>query len=540
MSQSITIVNGGALEGAEQFSRETALWAPSMRSPDQVINGVKPLADARGRDVVRNNGYASGAAALHKDSIVGAQYRLNAQPNWRLLSTLGGAFDETWADEFQTVVEARFALLSDSEAAWLDAQRVNTLTGMIRLAVGIFLMTGEFIATCEWIREANRPVRTALQFVSSDRLCNPDGQSDTRTLRRGVERDLRGRALAYHFRMGERLDPYPDDLSFRWTRVPTIKPWGRKQVIHILEQSLPDQSRGVSEMLSAMKQMKTLQKFTDVTLQSAIISASYAAAIESELPNDAVAAALGAMGSSDPGASLLGVYRSYMTALGSYLTDANNIRIDGAQIPHLFPGTKLNITPAKTAGGVGTGFEESLMRHTAAALGVSYEELSRDFSKTNYSSGRAAMGVSAKFMASRKKHLADRIANEVYALVLEEEMAAGNVPLPRGVTRDDFYQPLAKEAFTACKWIGSGAGQIDELKETQASMLRIASGLSTYEMETARLGNDWREVFAQRARENKVIEDLDLTFDTNTVKPNGAIEDPNAAAGNQTGQGAAQ
>lgn len=517
------VFNGGALEGAGKISRETLLWHPSMRSPDSVINSAKPLADARGRDSVRNTGYVSGAVAVHKDSIVGAQYRLNAQPNWRLLSTISKSFDETWADEFQETVEARFNLLADSNYSWLDAQRVNTLTGMVRLAIGVFLITGEVIGTCEWIREAGRPVNTAIQFVNGDRLCNPNNTMDTRFLRRGIERDVRGRAIAYNFRLGDLYDFYPDELPMTWRRVPVEKPWGRRQVVHIVEQQMPDQSRGLSDMVAALKNMHMTKKFQEVTLQNAIVNATYAAAIESELPSDAVAAALG-QGSGDVGNAMLGVYGAYMGALSQYLGASNNIRVDGAQIPHLFPGTKLTMQPAKTSGGVGTGFEESLLRHTAAALGLSYEELSRDFSKTNYSSGRAAMGLSARFMASRKKHVADRLASEIYSLVLEEEMANGNVPLPARVTRDVFYAPLAKEAFTSSTWIGSGAGQIDELKETQAALLRIAGGISTWEREAARLGMDWRELFAQRSREEETIKKLGLDFDLSAKKPLGKQE----------------
>lgn len=540
----IKVFNGGALEGAGQFNRETAMWQPSMRSPDNIINLAKPLADSRSRDSGRNDGYVSGAVSYTKDSIVGAQYRLNARPNVRFLSTLNKGFDEEWSEEFQQVIEARFSLLGESDSAWLDASRVNPFTAMVRLAVGIYVFSGEFIGTCEWIREAARPANTAIQFVSPDRLCNPYGRMDTRTLRRGVEKDLRGKALSYWFRMGDAFDPYPDDFAYRWTNVPAEKPWGRKQVIHIREQQLPDQTRGLSDMVAALKNMRMTKKFQEVTLQNAVINASYAAAIESELPSEAIAAALGAQGGTDPGSAMLGVYQAYMSALGQYLGAANNIHVDGAKIPHLFPGTKLNMQPAKTTGGVGTSFEESLMRHTAAALGLSYEEFSRDFSKTNYSSGRAAMGVSARFMASRKRHVADRFASSVYALVLEEEMANGNVPLPARVQRDVFYAPLAKEAFTQATWIGSGAGQIDELRETQAAMLRISGGLSTWEQETARLGMDWREVFQQRAREQSVIDELDLTFDMSVTKPQGHTEkptdvlvgkegDPNADTGQQ-------
>lgn len=528
-SSSVRMLNGGALEGADNFSRETFLWRPSMRSPDGVINSVKPLADARGRDTVRNSGLAFGAVALHKDSIVGAQYRLNCIPNWTVLGDYNKGFDETWAGEFQQIMEARFSLLADGNDAWLDAQRVNTLTGMVRLAIGVFLMTGELLATAEWVRESDRPVNTAIQFVSGDRLTNPNGTMDTQFLRRGIERDLRGKALAYNFRMDDPLDPYPDKKFMTWRRVPVAKPWGRKQVIHIVEQNLPDQSRGISDMVACLKNMHMTKKFSEVTLQNAIVNATYAASIESELPNDVLAVAMGQSSATSPGQALLGVYGAYMGALGQFLDDANNIRIDGAKIPHLFPGTKLNMQPAKTAGGVGTSFEESLHRHTAASLGLSYEEFSRDFSKTNYSSGRAAMGVSARFMAARKKHVADRFATEVFALVLEEEMANGNVPLPRGVKRDVFYRPLAKEAFTTCKWIGSGAGQIDELKETQAAILRIASGLSTYEAEGARLGVDWRDLFSQHKREKALRESYDLEFDLSAKKPTGAAGGPEDA-----------
>ena len=86
---------GGALEGAEYTSRETMLWHADRRSPDQIINQVKEEADLRGRDIVTNDGYAQGVVEIHRDTIVGNQYRLNAQPNWQVLSHLySSRFDE--------------------------------------------------------------------------------------------------------------------------------------------------------------------------------------------------------------------------------------------------------------------------------------------------------------------------------------------------------------------------------------------------------------------------------------------------------------
>ncbi|HVL26310.1 MAG TPA: phage portal protein, partial [Thermomicrobiales bacterium] len=187
-------VVGGGLEGAERTSRETALWAPSMRSPDGVINSVKPLADARGRDITANNGYAAGAVGLHRDSIVGQTYRLNAAPNWKVLGV-----SEEWAEEWSEVVEARFQTIAESEYNWLHAARRGTFTDLIRLAVSSFVMTGEVVATSEWIvNDPLRPLRTAVQIISPDRLSNPNDLDDTDTLRRGIEMDLNGRPVAYH------------------------------------------------------------------------------------------------------------------------------------------------------------------------------------------------------------------------------------------------------------------------------------------------------------------------------------------------------
>jgi len=501
---------GGGLQGAERTSRETMAWNPSMRSPDQVINVAKPRADARGRDMAWNDGYAMGAVNVHKDSIVGAFYRLNATPNWKVIGA-----PEGWADEFQEVVEARFNLLAESDHCWLDASRVNTFTSLVRLAVGGFVLTGEVLATAEWLRGLDRPLRTAIQLVSPDRLCNPDGMPDDRNWRRGVYKDIYGRPVKYAFRNAYPTEDY-DDKAYTWKIVPAYKPWGRRQVIHIIEQLLPDQSRGIAEMVSVLKQMRMTKSFQEVTLQNAVINASFAAAIESELPPDIVYQNLGGQ---DPNAWIKTV-GAYMEALNSYLGSANNIKLDGAKIPHLFPGTKLNMTPMGTPGGVGTAFEESLLRYIAAGLGVSYEELSRDYSKTSYSSSRASAINTWRFMQARKKAVADRFASAVYALVLEEEINAGNVPMPPGKNWAHFYEsPIMRDAYCACTWIGASRGQIDELKETQAAIMRIKSGLSTYEEEVSKLGKDWREVFAQRAREEGVIEKLSLSFSMDATRP---------------------
>lgn len=502
---------GGAHEGADRSSRELGTWQPVIRSPDAEINREKGILDARGRDLVRNTGFMQGAVSIHRDSIVGSQFRLNAKPNYKVLG-----LSEEWAEEFQQEIEAKFSLYAESDACWVDASRMNTLTGLVRMGIGGFFFGGEVLGTMEWMKGANRPYRTAMQMIDPDRLSNPNDGADTDSLRRGIEKDMRGAPLAYWIRVG-----HPNDVSFagnnyKWVRVPVRKPWGRLMVLHVIEQMRPDQTRGVAEMVSILKEMRMTKKFHEITLQNAVVNATFAAAIESELPPEIAMQSIGVNDDGTPGDP----YAARLLAqIAEYQGGARNLNIDGVKIPHLYPNTKLKLFPASNPGGVGDDFEQSLLRNVASALGLSYEQFSRDYTKTNYSSARASMNETHKYMQSRKKSVADRIANAIYSCWLEEAINEGTLESMRGVNAPSFYEGLNKEAYCNATWIGASRGQIDEMKETQSAVLRVTSGLSTREIECARLGNDYREIFEQLLREKKAADQMGLDFNTAPTKP---------------------
>src|SRR3546814_11472778 len=100
---------------------------------------------------------------------------------------------KAWADEAQRIIEARFSLIAESEACYLDAAGMNTFTGMVRLGVAGFVMTGEILATSEWDRSISRPLKTCFQMVVPSRLHNPDWQMDTEDLRKIGRAACRGR-----------------------------------------------------------------------------------------------------------------------------------------------------------------------------------------------------------------------------------------------------------------------------------------------------------------------------------------------------------
>jgi len=502
---------GGAHEAADAFDRAVALWSPPYVSPDGEILPEKQMLDGRVRDVLRNDGYARSGSALHQDSVVGALYQLTSRPNLRVL---GLHDDPEWAKEFTQEVESKFSVWAESPDAWPDMARRMTFTEIVRMAVGVSIATGEFLGVLEWAKNGPRPYQTAFQVIDIDRLKTPYEHMGEDLVRGGVRLSRTGQPLGYYiWRRHPAEQFYAATAKRDWQYIRARTRWGRLRVLHLAHRTRPEQTRGVSELVAGLAEAKILHKFRNVTLQNAVVNASFAATIESELPTEAAFAALGG-GNVDPASAAVAFASKYLKAVNQYVSGAQNIQIDGVKIPHLFPGSKLNMQPAGKIGGVGQDFEKSLLRHLAATLGVSYEELSRDYTATNYSSARAAMLQTRKAMASRKRFVADRTANAIYRAWFEEaankRVSRGGLETLRYSKAPNIYRGMNLDAYTTATWLGAGPGQIDELKETQAALLRVKMGLSTYEDEIRKLGRDWRDIFAQRAREKGELERLDI------------------------------
>lgn len=500
---------GVAYDGSSTFD-QLAMWNPSLKSSDAALLPEKNKLDARALDTMRNDAYAAGGARVIKDSIVGATYRLNARPS---SIALFGKVDDAWEEDFQEEVETKFGLWAESPSNWVDAARRNTLTSMVRLAIGVSVASGELLLSAEWMPNDGRPFRTAAQFIDTARLSTPMDKTADQTIRNGVERNYFGAPIAYHVR-----NAHPNEGRYgmlwnapvpTWRRVPTFKPWGRPMMLHVFEQMGVDQSRGVAAMVSALNEMRMAKNLRKTVLQQAVIAATYAATLESDLPDGDVLALMGSAGEgkdSNPGLDWM---TQYLSAVDAFAGGSKNLHIDGVRIPTLPPGSKLNIQNPGAQSPIADKFEQSLLRHISAAIGTTYEQLSHDYSSTNYSSARAAMLDVALGFQAQKKLIADKVANFIYRLWLEEAVNYNSLECLKRRNVPAFYDGQNAEAYTQCDWVGAGAGQIDPLKESQASLIRLKAGLSTKEVEIARLtGGDWRAVAKQIKRERTLDKDL--------------------------------
>lgn len=491
-TMSAVVVREGAFDGASRAD-QLALWQPAIQSANAEILPDKDVLDARTRDIVRNDSHIAGGAAIHKDNIVGATYLLNAKPMTKVL-----ALDEVWEEEFQEEVETKFTLYAESPECWIDAQRTKTLTELVRLAVEQDYSVGEALAAAEWMPDDGRPFRTAIQMVDTDRLMTPYIALNRQKIFGGVEVDRYGAPIAYHIRQGHPSD-WMDPAFYQFRRVMASKPWGRAMILHLYEQVRPSQARGISTMTSALREMKMLKSFRQVELQRAVLAATFAASMESELPTADVFRMLG---DGVDQSAVIEYMQQYLGVVAEWQGGSKALKIDGARIPVLPPGTKMNLKNPGAESPSGDKFEQSMLRYLASATGTSYEALSKDYSQINYATGRMSKGQADNHMAARKRRAADPVATFAYTLWLEEAINKREIETLRFRGAPNFYEGLNKEAYTACDWIGAGAPMIDPLKETQADVLALKNGLTTKEVVVARRhGSDWRKVGRQIRRE---------------------------------------
>ncbi|GCH65266.1 phage portal protein [Escherichia coli] len=80
LRESLSYNGGGA-----GFGGQMAEWLPPAQSADAALLPALRLGNARADDLVRNNGIAANAVALHKDHIVGHMFLISYRPNWRWL-----------------------------------------------------------------------------------------------------------------------------------------------------------------------------------------------------------------------------------------------------------------------------------------------------------------------------------------------------------------------------------------------------------------------------------------------------------------------
>ncbi len=463
-----------------------AAWIPPAGSADTDLIDELPVITPRARDLVRNNPIASSVRQTYNDNIIGAQLRLSAQPKYRLLD-----WTKEQASDWANLTEDQFSTWAETTEC--DAARSQTLLGLTLQSLSGALVNGDALALIMWLPRPDATWSTRLQTIEADRLATPPWLQHRDDIRGGVEIDQYGAPVAYWIQKqhpGDQLYRVLSADQSQWERVPAFTPWGRRRVIHLFDKERSGQNRGKSIFTAVMKEFKIAGEYLGAELHAAVANAMIAAFLESDLDPQSVA-------------ELFGVDDKEATSYWKQVSEKfHRKKMESGIIQSLPLGTKMSSYNPDRPNTAFDSFMESVMRHIAAGVNIPYELLIKDFSKTNYSSARAALLEAWRFFQSKRRWLQDHWLNPIYECWLEEAVNLERVEAP------DYYPN--RYAYLRNRWVFSGRGWVDPQREINAVVLRTKHGISTLQDECAEQGKDWEEVLEQRAREKAKLEELGL------------------------------
>ncbi len=481
-------VGANAFVGASRSHPDLALWQPWNYSPAEALHQDRDLLVARIHDVARNDGWASAGLARMVDAAIGARLNLSATP---IAGRLG--IEQEEADDLADRIEDAFDEWTDDPRFHCDAQRRLPFGGLVANAFRHRVGDGESIAVLHF--DESQPTSTCVEIMHPDRCKTPMGRREGHGVRSGVELGKRGIAVGYHFltqHPGERMFGFA--LARKTEYVPRYTSFGRPIVVHAFEATEAGQVRGVSALAPVVKKLRMLGRYDEAELQAAVLNAVLAAFITSPHDQEQIAKAIGG--------SFEDAELSQRQELRTTIYGDTPITVDGVRINFLAPGDKPEFLDPKHPNAVFEQFVRAALRNVASALGLSYEQLSMDWGQVNYSSARAALIEVWRGVVARRDLFASMFLQPIYAAWLEEVLDKGIVAMPKGAK--PFREAVG--AWTNAEWIGPGRGWVDPLKEANAAIARISSGLSNYRRECAEQGIDWKDNFRQISRERRWLE----------------------------------
>jgi len=459
--------------GAEK-NRLRGDWKALNGSADADLLGDLPTLRQRSRDLNRNDAHASAITGTVVANVVGTGLRPQSRPD---------------ADALALRLDDVTLFARAAERAWrrwcptADSQNRMDFYEIQALVKRQILENGEvFVLPLMLKNDRTRRYRLALEIIEADRVETPPSLRGNPNVRDGVELGERGEPIAYHIRKH-----HPGDVILgqsriwqnEWVRYPAVNKAGRKNVLHLYAVKRPGQTRGEPFFAPVLSAFKDLGDFMEAEIVAARVAACFVAFVTKTDPN---------------------------VEFTGHQTDASGNRIESMEpgmVQYLGAGESINFGDPKRPSGTFEPFVLAVLRSIGASLGLPLELVLKDFSRTNYSSARAALLEARRYFRADQTWLASRLCQPCYEWVLEEAWLNEDLPAVNlfGDQREDWLR---------ASWIAPGWGWVDPVKEVESSKLAIESRLSTLADECAAQGRDWEDVLVQQKREQDRRKELGL------------------------------
>ena len=495
--------------GAEA-SRLTNNKKPKNQSADSELLGPfgADALRAWSRSLVRDNAYAWGVVDTIVSSVIGTGITAQSQietPEGTDVEDLNEVRDKVW-QEWCEVCDVN-GRLNFAEIQQL-AQREMVEAGEVLIHL-VNTPSNKY-------RGIYRPVPLALELIEADRLATDKDtykihSKDGNKVIRGVELDDLGKPLAYWIYPEHPNGPYA-------TRVLPIR-IDASEILHLYRVDRIGQTRGVSWFAPVLGWLRDLGVYVDNEIQASAVASCFGVAITTN------------------GRAGTGLMPS---------TDDESSDVNGNQFEYLEPAMIVRLQPGESVESINPGRPNSasepwinlMLRGISVGTGLSYEVVSRNYSGTSYSSSRTSMLEDRRRFRRWQRYDVQHLCQPIWDRFCDQVATAGTDGFP------SMSEILAdRRSATAVEWQTPAWEWVDPQSEQSASDAALNSFQSTYQDELGQRGKHWKNVFYQRAKEEKLKRQLGLvTADMANVQNAQAEAQQMAAAvpgGQQAGGGGA-
>lgn len=457
-----------AYETAQQM-RQSAWSAPSTSATVEVANASRILRD-RARDLVRNNPYAARIVDVWTGNAVGC------------------GITTRWQDARQRAAWARWA-----ETPACDAEGALSWPGMQALAMRAVVESGEVLIRRIPTRlSAANPLGFALQVLEADHIDTAKNSATEPLIVQGIELDAYGRPVAYWlFPQHPGGNYVPGRGLMQSVRV------AAEDIIHVYRRRRPGQLRDVTWLAPILTKLRNLDTYEGALLDKATVEAMFTLSVTNPDAEDRVTGKDSALMRDAQGNAIEAL------ETGTILYGHGNRNIE-------------QISP--TGGGSHLGYARRTLEAASVGTGLTYDQVTGDLTKANYSSLRAGKIEHRRLVEQVQWHmlvpmLVARVAEWFHAGGIRAGLWEPGLPL--GAT----HTPPAHE-------------MIDPLKDTLALIAQVRAGFVKPQDAVAAFGEDWQDHVEQLRAAFTTLTAAGLIFDIDprVVGKDGGAQDPKQLA----------
>lgn len=440
----------------------------------------------RSRDLVYGGGLARSALKTMNTNVVG----WGILPKPKIDADLLGLSEEE-AEEWERNTMREFRLWAENPMC--DAERSKDFYTMQQLAFLSMLMSGDVFVLFGMKENQRTPYQTTIRLLEADRVSTPnssDNESEVKELENGgrivdgVEIDKEGAVVRYHV---VNRHPLAENYSGQaeWVEIDAFgADTGWPNILHIAVFERPEQRRGSPFIAPDIENLKQADRYMKSELAAQVISSYLTLFIESD---------------DDDGQFPM---QDAVSQEEKVTDDDLHLELGPGVINQLPPGKKIHeINPIRQ----NTAFEANVstyQTHIGASMGIPKEVLIKKYD-SNYTAARSSKLDFDKEVKVYRTRFNNTFNQPIYEMWLAEAVATGRIQAP-----GFFDDPIVRNAWCGCMWIGTSMGHVDPLKEVSAAAQRILLNISTEEQEASEYnGNDWQANVRQRKKELHAFDD---------------------------------